>query len=464
MTRRNCRKRNRLRIMIGVLLTLLTSSCCITAAYAKVLPEEFLSAFGSEEFTLNDNLNFTKVGVLETDTQSFLYSQNVETPFTPTGGAVTVMTAYIALCEVDINADVEITEDMLLGVTGSIRAGLRVGDVVKIKDLVASMIMTGAQDCAEVLAVHLAGSQEAFVKKMNEYATELGMDSTSYTNATGSYNANQKTTIGDLLRLSVSLNSLDVGNELFSSAQLTTESPNSHLANEIDNRVMLINPDRSLYDKRIQAAFGAGISDEEGFNTIVLAKIDDMELIVCCCAKLSDRGTYKNISLLLDDIGRNFRKLDIKESVQALFVDAHTDDGVGLNVQIDEPIMISALNTWNFADHDLRYELSEITAEAKINEYYATATVFIEDKKVAWIPLICSSLPEKQQNEPEAPNTPDSAPEPSTNGNSGKYTAEDEQYVKTAYDQWGWAYWIAGSTVVCTLIALLCGLIERRIK
>ena len=54
-----------------------------------------------------------------------------------------------------------------------------------IEDMLKSVIMASANDASVALAEHLNGSEEAFVKRMNKRAKELGMGNTNYVNCTG---------------------------------------------------------------------------------------------------------------------------------------------------------------------------------------------------------------------------------------------------------------------------------------
>ncbi|MBO5867287.1 MAG: D-alanyl-D-alanine carboxypeptidase, partial [Oscillospiraceae bacterium] len=52
-------------------------------------------------------------------------------------------------------------------------------------EMLKSVAVSSANDCACALAEHIAGSEAAFVEKMNERAAELGMENTHFVNCTG---------------------------------------------------------------------------------------------------------------------------------------------------------------------------------------------------------------------------------------------------------------------------------------
>lgn len=66
-----------------------------------------------------------------------------------------------------------------------IKLTLEVGDKISFGDLLYGMIRLSANDAAVAIARHVAGSREAFVKRMNERASELGLQNTSFVGASG---------------------------------------------------------------------------------------------------------------------------------------------------------------------------------------------------------------------------------------------------------------------------------------
>lgn len=92
--------------------------------------------------------------------------------------------------------------------------GLKAGDVMSVRDLCQALMVESANDAAIALAVHSAGSFEAFIAKMNARAARLGMSRTRYYNPNGlPPNAGKRypwksfnvTTASDQLRLALAL-------------------------------------------------------------------------------------------------------------------------------------------------------------------------------------------------------------------------------------------------------------------
>jgi D-alanyl-D-alanine carboxypeptidase (penicillin-binding protein 5/6) len=85
------------------------------------------------------------------------------------------------------------------------RMFLEVGKSAKVEDLLKGMIVQSGNDACIVLAEGIAGSEEAFVKLMNEQARRLGMTASQFANATGLPMAGHYSTARDLARLTAAL-------------------------------------------------------------------------------------------------------------------------------------------------------------------------------------------------------------------------------------------------------------------
>ena len=68
---------------------------------------------------------------------------------------------------------------------GGSQVFLKAGETMTVEDMVKSIAVSSANDCACAMAEHLCGSEAAFVERMNQRAAELGMGDTHFVNCTG---------------------------------------------------------------------------------------------------------------------------------------------------------------------------------------------------------------------------------------------------------------------------------------
>ena len=111
-----------------------------------------------------------------------------------------MMTALIVLEELDLDEVVTVSRSAARE-TGS-RIGLRRGDRLTVRALLAATLMNSANDACRALADHAAGSQRAFVARMNARARRLQLEDTRFSNACGHDQAGLYSTAHDLALLS----------------------------------------------------------------------------------------------------------------------------------------------------------------------------------------------------------------------------------------------------------------------
>ena len=68
---------------------------------------------------------------------------------------------------------------------GGSQVYLEAGEQMSMDDMLKSVVVSSANDCATALAEHISGSEQAFVALMNKRAEELGMTDTHFVNCTG---------------------------------------------------------------------------------------------------------------------------------------------------------------------------------------------------------------------------------------------------------------------------------------
>lgn len=128
----------------------------------------------------------------------------------PIASLAKVMTAYLVLRDHPLEPDeegfeIEIdsadVEDLhrRIALNQSVVA-VEAGEVLSERQALEALLLPSANNVAALLAVHAAGSIEAFVAEMNEAAAELGMENTRYSDPSG-FEATTVSTAADQLKL-----------------------------------------------------------------------------------------------------------------------------------------------------------------------------------------------------------------------------------------------------------------------
>ncbi len=99
-----------------------------------------------------------------------------------------VMTAFVVFSELkagNLSLDDEVLVSEKAWRAPGSRMFIEVGDKVSVENLLRGMIVQSGNDASVALAEHIAGTEGTFAALMNQYAAELGMVDTHYTNAAG---------------------------------------------------------------------------------------------------------------------------------------------------------------------------------------------------------------------------------------------------------------------------------------
>ena len=129
-----------------------------------------------------------KSGVLmDVATGTVLFEKNAHDPLAP-ASVTKVMTMLLIMEAIDagkIRWEDTVTASETAAAKGGSQIYLKVGETMTVSDMVKSIAVSSANDCACAMAEHLAGSESAFVDMMNVRAKELGMNDTNFVNCTG---------------------------------------------------------------------------------------------------------------------------------------------------------------------------------------------------------------------------------------------------------------------------------------
>ena len=125
--------------------------------------------------------------LMEKQTGTVLFAKDEHTPREP-ASVTKVMTLLLTLEAVDSGAlsyDDAVTGSAHAASMGGSQIWLKEGEQMRVEDLIKAVCVVSGNDAAVALGEHLAGSEEAFVARMNERAKELGMNDTHFVNCTG---------------------------------------------------------------------------------------------------------------------------------------------------------------------------------------------------------------------------------------------------------------------------------------
>ncbi len=234
--------------------------------------------------------------LIDGDSGSVLYAKN---PDEKRGMASTtkIMTAYVILNRLSPETVVEITPEMT-GIEGS-SLYLKAGEKLTVEELLYGLLLESGNDSAVALAVACDGSVDAFAKRMNETAAELGLENTRFANPHGLSAEGHYTTARELALLTAEA----LQNETFGEIVATYQTRIPYEGIEGGRYLTNHNPLLKGYEGMIGVKTGWTTADGKCF--VSAAKREGMTLIA---VTLGDTGISATHRKLLDYGFEHFEK------------------------------------------------------------------------------------------------------------------------------------------------------------
>lgn len=145
--------------------------------------------------------------VMDADTNEILHSRNADDARYP-ASLTKVMTLYLLFDainagEVSLNDKMTVSKNAAAQPPSNLK--LKAGSKIKVEDAILALVTKSANDVAVVVAEHLGGTERKFAVKMTDKARDLGLNNTTFKNASGLPNTAQVSTAYDLALLADAL-------------------------------------------------------------------------------------------------------------------------------------------------------------------------------------------------------------------------------------------------------------------
>ncbi len=217
-----------------------------------------------------------------------LYEKNADLP-RPMASTTKLMTALIAAERLRADSTVTVPAEAVR-VEGS-SMGLRGGDVLTVRDLLAGLLLSSGNDAANTLAIWIDGSISAFAASMNQRAAELGMSDTVFVTPSGLDEGDHHSTARDMALLGAAVLQAPLLAELCASVSTTVHINGTAVTLRNHNRLLQLYPDT--------VGLKTGYTQKSGKCLVSAATRDGVTLVI---ASLNG-GDYWNDHIALYDYG-----------------------------------------------------------------------------------------------------------------------------------------------------------------
>ena len=137
--------------------------------------------------TEKSKINAKSVVLMATDTKDVLYKENELEHLSP--ASVTKIMSILLCLEALDSGKIKLTDKVTASknavAMGGSQIWLEEGEIMTVDELLKAVVIASANDACTALGEHIAGSDVAFVKMMNDKTRELGLKNTNFENCTG---------------------------------------------------------------------------------------------------------------------------------------------------------------------------------------------------------------------------------------------------------------------------------------
>lgn len=327
--------------------------------------------------------------LIEQHSGQVLFDQNMHEPLRP--ASVTKVMSILLIMEainsgrLSYSDKIPCTENAA-GMGGS-QIWLDVREELTVDEMLKAICVVSANDCTVAMAEYIAGSQEAFVQKMNEKAKELGMKDTTFKNCHGIDEDGHVTSSYDIALMS---------RELLNKYPEITKYTTIYMDSLRDGKSSLVNTNKLIRNYKGITGLKTGSTSIALYNLSASATRDDLSLIAVIMKAPSGKIRFAEAQKLLDYGFNNFqyKKLSNKgDIIKSVTVDKGIETSVNGILESDSGILIKKGQDKNI---EQTIEISEsFSAPILENQILGNITYSLDEKEVGKVNIVAEKAVHK---------------------------------------------------------------------
>lgn len=233
--------------------------------------------------------------LIEQDTGTILFDKEAHEKLPP-ASMTKIMTLLLIMEEIE-KGSITLEEKIRVSENASSMGGsqifLEAGEEMTVNDLLKGIAVASANDASVALAERISGSEEAFVKEMNEKVKALGLENTQFQNTTGLPAENHYSTAYDMAVMA---------RELLKYEDITnyTSIYEDYLRKGTDNEFWLVNTNKLVRFYPEVDGLKTGYTSEAKYCLTATAKKDEMRVIAVVLGVDSSKARNATVSSMLD--------------------------------------------------------------------------------------------------------------------------------------------------------------------
>ena len=320
--------------------------------------------------------------MIESSTGEVIFKKNENEKRPP--ASMTKMMSMLLIMEAlekgNITLEEEVTTSAYASSMGGSQIFLKVGEKMSVNDMLKGIAIGSANDATVALAERIAGTEEAFVKLMNDKAVSLGCKNTNFKNATGLDAENHYSTAYDM--------SL-IAKELVRHKKILeyTRTYEDYLRKDTSSPFWLVNTNKLVRFYSSVDGLKTGFTKEAGYCLTSTAEKDNMRLITVVMNEPTPQIRNSETTSMLD-YGFNMYSIDKLLDTDTPLDKVKVDLGKTLDAEIVPTEEVKILNSKTSDKRNVTYdlELNKIKAPVKKGDIVGTIKVYEEGNIINEIP------------------------------------------------------------------------------
>lgn len=319
------------------------------------------------------------------DTEEILYEKAADEQVS-IASLTKIMTALVSIENIeDLDTQVVLTADDFGGLieANAVTAGFTKGEVVTYRDLLYGLLLPSGADAAKALARNIAGSEENFIKMMNEKVEKMNLKNTHFSTVIGLDDDNNYSTARELALIFKEA----LKNEDFKTIITTKEYTSS------DGKVKFhstIQSNAKKFEIDVPYILGGktGTTTDAGLCLATIAKENDVNYMLVTLGALYDKKAPHNIEdaqTIYDYFIDNYGNHVIVDK-ETPFTEIKVKYGTEKTLKLYPTKNITKYLENDYDKNDIKYVYDgreEITAFTKKGEKLGTLEIYYQDNLIA---------------------------------------------------------------------------------
>ena len=292
----------------------------------------------SETNSIDNSLNLESGAavLIEQNSGKVLYDKNMHEQLRP-ASVTKVMTILLIMEAIDsgkISYDTQIPCSENASSMGGSQIWLDTTETLSVNDMLKAICVVSANDCTVAMAEYLEGSQEAFVRKMNEKAKELGMNDTCFKNCHGIDEDGHITSAYDIALMS---------KELLTKHPDITKYTTIYMDSLRNGKSELVNTNKLIRTYNGITGLKTGSTSLALYNLSASATRNDLSLIAVIMKAPTTKLRFAEAQKLLDYGFSNYSYIKLGDSgdtVQSVPVNKGIESSINATVETTSGVLI----------------------------------------------------------------------------------------------------------------------------